>query len=800
MYFILYWFSFLIFAVSFEIKFHFYFEGLCTQILHNNNSIPFQTINQNAFNDFSIEANYQDVIQFGLETTGNYVGIAGTFTYGSVTLTTNDIKQWKFNLGDIEVIDENYEKDGYPIIRGNTGNIKKGYLTLIVPYQIQVLSPYYNIRGKSEISISLNDLAHIIFNDSNTELNWKLRCDSIYGALYDVSSNKLIERVESEHEAKELNYFPVYNDIFIQRVYYTFTNSSGNLSNEGVITFYNCGNECSDCQGLSDNEILNSQCTKCSEGFAFIESISNKCIDISTINEDYYLDKSNNIYRKCDQRCKGCINESKNCKDCNEGYYFISHQNNPKYCYSQLEFENNTYEYIDYNKTYNCNKVFILNQKTNKYECIEECPFYTPYILNQQCVSECQSFMKVVYNKICLDNCPINTYLSEDGLNCIDMDNKNDSRLNLTKEDIIQNIPEMIKHNKTEDIIQGEDYIFHINPFDTREELLNNLSSLNLGECESILRKQYDIGKEESLIVAMFDYSSSNNVTNQIEYLIYDMSGKPLNLSFCINVTIEIEYPIKSKEIDFEFWEEMNKKGYDIFNSIDSFFTDICEGFVTENDTDITLKDRRIDYFKNYSFCEVGCEYKGFNFSQKKVKCICEPKVYLSLTINENSHQFQTEFINDNNKLSYVSIVKCYHIFFNNLNIKYNLGFIILTSIFILQFIMMIIFYNVDIHNLYLKLFFPHQIKKRCCCFIQEKNKIIREKKREKTNENENDSKRLKTLPNIHKKNNINISIYKSPDKIKSSINIYQSTIKIEVQPKSFCGLNHQKQKRRDLK
>lgn len=771
MYIFVYWFSLLKFAISFEIKFHLYFQDLCTHIIHNNNSVPFQTtINQNAFNDFSIDANYQDVIEFEIETTGNYIGIAGTFMYGSGTMTTNDIRQWHFNLGDIEAINEDYEKDRYPLIRGNTGNIKKGIFSLIVPYQIQVLSPSYNIRGKSEILIFVNDLAHILFNESNVELNWKLRCDSIYGALYDVPTNKLITKVESEHEAKELKYFAFDNDIFIQKVYYTFTNSSGDLSSEGIITFYNCGNECSDCQGLSDDEILNSKCAQCSDGFAFIESISNKCFDISTIGEEYYFDKSNNVYKRCDQRCKSCINESRNCKNCNEGYYFISHQTNPKYCYSQVEFEYNTYEYIDYTKTYSCNKVFILNTTTNKYECINECPSYAPYLLNNQCLKECQSFMKVVYHKKCLDNCPINTYLSDDGINCIDIDNSN---LNFTKEDIIQNLPEMIKNSTPNNIIQGEDYIFHIISSDTKEESINNLSSLNLGECEEILKKQYNITEEENLIIAIFDYSSSNRVTNQIEYLIYDISGKPLNLSFCNEVTIEVFYPIKSNEIDFEFWEKMNKKGYDIFNSLDSFFTDICEGFVTENDTDVTLEDRRIDYFKNYSFCEVGCEYIGLNFSQKKVKCVCEPKVYLSLTLKENSHQFQESLINSN-RLSNVSIVKCYHKFFENLNIKSNFGFIILTSVFIIQFILMIIFYNVDVHNLYLKLFFPRKIRKRCCCFYQEKTskQLKKEKLKEKT---ALESKRLQTLPNIQNKNNI--STYKSPNKVKSSLDIYQSTI-----------------------
>ena len=50
----------------------------------------------------------------------------------------------------------------------------------------------------------------------------------------------------------------------------------------------------------------------------------------------------------------------------------------------------------------------------------------------------------------------------------------------------------------------------------------------------------------------------------------------------------------------------------------DPFFNDICFEYTSENGKDVTLEDRRKEYYQNVSFCEEGCEYQGVNLETQE--------------------------------------------------------------------------------------------------------------------------------------------------------------------------------------
>ena len=54
-----------------------------------------------------------------------------------------------------------------------------------------------------------------------------------------------------------------------------------------------------------------------------------------------------------------------------------------------------------------------------------------------------------------------------------------------------------------------------------------------------------------------------------------------------------------------------------MYNSSDPFYNDICFKFSSEvNGKDVTLKDRRNEYYVNITFCE-----NLFNYNYKIIKC-----------------------------------------------------------------------------------------------------------------------------------------------------------------------------------
>ena len=77
------------------------------------------------------------------------------------------------------------------------------------------------------------------------------------------------------------------------------------------------------------------------------------------------------------------------------------------------------------------------------------------------------------------------------------------------------------------------------------------------------------------------------NLINQVEYQAYDNNKKPLDLSLCKDVDIQIFYSIKNNSlIDFDSANSFKKNGIDIFNLNDSFFNDICEPY-SDSDNDV---------------------------------------------------------------------------------------------------------------------------------------------------------------------------------------------------------------------
>lgn len=90
-----------------------------------------------------------------------------------------------------------------------------------------------------------------------------------------------------------------------------------------------------------------------------------------------------------------------------------------------------------------------------------------------------------------------------------------------------------------------------------------NLSVVNLSQCESILKEKCYFNQNESLLIAKFDFNDTKKIkwNDEVIYKIYDSNGTELNLQYCSNSSIVIEYVLKNSiYVNIKYAEIMKEK------------------------------------------------------------------------------------------------------------------------------------------------------------------------------------------------------------------------------------------------
>ena len=112
-----------------------------------------------------------------------------------------------------------------------------------------------------------------------------------------------------------------------------------------------------------------------------------------------------------------------------------------------------------------------------------------------------------------------------------------------------------------------------------------NTSSIDLGQCELLLREYYNISENENLYIRKIEVAQDDMKIPKIEYEIFarlnNSNLEKLNKSICSNTDITISLPII-----------LNEEDIDKLNSSSGYFNDICYTTTSENGTDIPLNDR----------------------------------------------------------------------------------------------------------------------------------------------------------------------------------------------------------------
>jgi hypothetical protein len=195
------------------------------------------------------------------------------------------------------------------------------------------------------------------------------------------------------------------------------------------------------------------------------------------------------------------------------------------------------------------------------------------------------------------------------------------------------------------------------------------------------------------------DIKSEDLSSTYVQYEVYHPTTKELlNLDICNKVKISIHVPLNLNEESSKLYDNLRESGYNLFDSSDAFYNDICTTYTSENGTDMTLEDRKKEIFSasgNISICQIGCKFESYDKSTKKAKCNCDIQLE-SIQTNMEKIDFSKEEIANSFlmtlKNSNFLVLKCFKLAFNFKNIFKNKGKTTMSIIFIL-FIISIIFY-----------------------------------------------------------------------------------------------------------
>ena len=274
-------------------------------------------------------------------------------------------------------------------------------------------------------------------------------------------------------------------------------------------------------------------------------------------------------------------------------------------------------------------------------------------------------------------------------------------KTNKTKEEIdLDSLIESIEIGKKYEIV-GDDYNIRISPVNLIDTF--NSTYVEFSICEQILRKEYNLSDNETITILQveIDKLNENALTNQVEYEIYNSNKTRLNLSYCKDVKIKVNYEIKDPSlINKTMVSKFSNLGVDIFNNEDSFFNDICHPY-SENDSDVILKDKVLDIYQNYSLCDNGCDYEEINIDLMTVICSCQIKTELNVKVSEPV--FKT-IIEDSFKNSNFGVILCYNLVFN-LDYKRNIGFWIFLCLIFCNIILFIIYFIYGINSIKIYVF-----------------------------------------------------------------------------------------------
>ena len=544
-------------------------------------------------------------------------------------------------------------------------------------------------------------------------------------------------------------------------------------------------------------------CPSGSYNYIYLYSEDDYDIHCSNTLEGLYYDEKDSIYKLCYPSCKSCIKEGDEynhyCLECKKNYFYQDNYLNYSNCYQ------------------NCSKYYYYDNSTKALHCTNsfECPInYNKFIFNKkECLDKCENDInyKYEYNNECYIQCPNGTI--NNSFQCINISNPEDSTkiiistnnnidemndsTNIINEihdsTVIDNNNKIIIYfkngiNFTLDQELNQENYYEIQKGKLSVKLIStyffkknkniNMTIIDLGLCENVLKDFYNISYNSSLYLLMFEIIEEGMKINKVEYEVYHKLNENnlllLNLTLCQNERLEI-----SNYVDIN-------DNVDKYNSSSGYYNDLCYPTTSNYGTDICLKDRRKEFIdNNLTLCEENCDFIDYDYIYKRAKCSCDIKINLPLLSLIEDIKFDKEKLKKNfvdiNNIANFKFLRCYETAFKSENLKLNYGFYLLDFIFGIFLICLFLFYFKYYYS------FIDKVKKLVVNLINNNNKIEHMNTSNKNIVNSNqiiDSNDGKNNILKLKKNNINNKINFGNKKNKPN-NFFEKQNKTEIYDKS---------------
>ena len=365
----------------------------------------------------------------------------------------------------------------------------------------------------------------------------------------------------------------------------------------------------------------------------------------------------NNLYKQCYYTCKICYisgnNVTHNCIKCNDNYPIGIKNDNSLNCYENCSY----YYYVDNENNFHCTQDSSCPKEysklnKNKMECVK-------YDLLKE-----------------LEDLKINVINVTEKMSKVEEIKYYDNLIKTIEKEFIENY-DIEKLNSGDEVIKTEKMTITFTTVENQKNNINkNVTTINLGGCEQLLRDYYNISSNEKLYMKTTEVYQEGMKIPKVEYDIYSAlfgeNLKKLNLKVCGNSKISISLPIKLTE------------KLDILNSSSGYYNNICYTTTSEDGTDISLKDRKTNFIdKNKTICQDDCEFSKYDSENMKVECSCEIKESSSSVtdMNIDKNKLLKNF-KDIKNIANLNFLVCYRKLFKKVSIIYNIrSYIILVMI-----------------------------------------------------------------------------------------------------------------------
>ena len=331
------------------------------------------------------------------------------------------------------------------------------------------------------------------------------------------------------------------------------------------------------------------------------------------------------------------------------------------------------------------------------------------------------------------------------------------------------NLTSLISGDKKDFILKENSTLYQITITGNQNNTeYDDISSIQLGECEQILKRVYKIADNLPLIIFKVDHFVPGIEIPVIGYDIFHPTNKSkLDLKYCEDSIVNFRIPVSL--------DENNLFKYDP-NS--EYYTDECSSYTTEDGTDILLNDRHDEYNNNnYSLCEQNCSFVEYEKDTKKAICNCNIKskdLMISEIMNEENILAKYNFTNQSS-FSNIKTIKCVYQVFSKEGLAKNIGNYIFLIIILIFLVLGALFYRFGYHLIVLK------IKE---IVENEEYKVVNNTKYNKESEKDKNNTKDKNKDN-HKNKNKDNKKDKNKDKNKAKITIYSKHDKNDKKRKS---------------